>query len=447
MTFVEKMDQYIDAYTDLYRFSGMLRITQRDQIVYQRNVGYADIEQKVPFSTSSVFTLYSISKPFCAIGLLRLAEKGLVDINAHPSKYLKEAEGADSRITIRHLMHHISGLRDFSEERSFIERSYQTWHCPDMRQAVAEIVRCPLNFQPGEGSQYANINFTIQALIIENVSGMKYADYMATEVFAPLGMKNTRIDQLGLLIDHRVRGYGINGGEIISVERVSPDFFIGAGDVISTIEDVYRLNHAIKHRLLLKPETWDMVLTPSPVNVFGMGCQVVDWHGKTRIQHNGGSSGFRTLHIYVPEDDLDIILLSNFGFGDARWSFVQAIYTAFYGDAASDSGAESMDSGYITELYRSLPDGFLPKKKPKIELSAEAEAAILGVYESPVDQSRSVVTKEEDGTYCITSNGWQKLYCYPTGNDVLANCYIDEAYKILRDQSGRVMINGKIKIG
>ena len=84
MTFAEKMDQYLDRYSSLYQFSGMFRVTQKDQIIYQRNVGFADREHKVPFTNDSVFTLYSMSKPFCVIAVMTLAEKGLVNLQDFP---------------------------------------------------------------------------------------------------------------------------------------------------------------------------------------------------------------------------------------------------------------------------------------------------------------------------------------------------------------------------
>ena len=125
----------------------------------------------------------------------------------------------------------------------------------------------------------------------------------------------------------------------------------GAGDIVGTLDDVYCLNKAIKHRLLLKDETWKEVLSPSPINNMGMGCTVSDWHGKQRITHNGGHLGFRTLHIQLPEDDFDLIFLSNSGFGDARWDISEMVYRAFYGDedTIGESTGETveMDKGYI----------------------------------------------------------------------------------------------------
>ena len=220
---------------------------------------------------------------------------------------------------------------------------------------------------------------------------------------------------------------------------------MGAGDVISTIDDVYCLNLAIKHKKLLTPESWEKILTPAPINVFGLGCQVWDWHGKKRIQHNGGSSGYRTLHIQLPEDDLDMILLSNYGFGEARWSLANAVYTAFYGETEVQGEAEAMDGGYIQANTRVLPEGFLPERKPAYALSAEQESKLLGSYAFPGEKRPTTFTKEGD-RYCMTTEGWQKHYCYPISETVLASCNLDEAYKIAYDQGGNVILNGRKKI-
>lgn len=443
MTFAEKMDQYLDKYLELYKLSGIFRVTHKDEIIYQRCMGYADIEHKIPIDTSAVFTLYSMSKPFCCFAIMTLVDKGLINLDDHPGKYLPAAAGADSRITVRRLMNHTSGLRDFNQERVY-ESTFINDHNPDLRPHVAHMVSLPLNFEPGTATRYTNINFTILALIVETVSGMSYRDYMLQNVFTPMGMKHTQVDQLGLLADHRARGYGINGDTLVANDRLNPDSFMGAGDIISDIEDVYRLNTVMKHKQLLSEDSWKQILTPSDVGVFGLGCQVWDWHGKRRIQHNGGSHGFRTLHIWLPEDDLDIILLSNSGFGDARWSLTNAVYTAFYGDETVEAEATNMD---FIESVRVLPEGFLPQRKPAITLTPEQEARILGTYDPNGDNANPVtLTKRPDGTYCITTDGWQQYWCYPISETVLASCNLDEAHKLAFAEDGTVTLNGWVKI-
>ena len=132
--------------------------------------------------------------------------------------------------------------------------------------------------EPGSQTMYANINMIIPALAIENLTGMAYADYMQQEVFTPLGMVNARVDAADLDIPHRVTGYTMDTDEI---KPIAPcrNWLHGAGDIVGTVDDVYCLNKAIKHRLLLKADTWEEILRPWPDQPFSMGCRVTKWHG------------------------------------------------------------------------------------------------------------------------------------------------------------------------
>ncbi|MBQ4120280.1 MAG: beta-lactamase family protein [Clostridia bacterium] len=342
----ERLDGFLNEYYNRNKNSGILRITYKDKILYEKYIGFANIEKELPFSKDSVFSLYSLSKPFCTIGLLKLKDKNLVDIDAHPSKYLPEAEGFDSRVTIRQLLHHISGLPDFMQTAKF-EQKYKTGLSYELRDHLKELTNYPMVFEPGTKGMYANINFIIPALIIENVSGMSYTEYMKSEVFEPLGMQTAMVDNENLKVDNRVTGYELTADKKITpIDRIL-NWAYGAGDIIGTVQDVYCLNKAIKHRLLLKAETWEEVLTPSQLNSMGMGCTVSTWHNKKRITHNGGWDGFRTLHIQLPEDDFDIIFLSNSAWGNARNDIAEAVYESFYGSDNAISEEVKMDVGYI----------------------------------------------------------------------------------------------------
>ncbi len=345
---VQKFKQSVIDYHKKHGFSGVIRVTLRDEVICEIAVGYADAERKIPFDQNSMFTLYSMSKPFCAIGLLKLVERGLVELDAHPGRYLPEANGFDSRVTLRHLLHHTSGLPDFEQNKDFFNL-YAPCRRERLREDVKAITSYPMYFEPGCGARYANVNFIIPALIIENVTGLSYEEYMKKEVFEPLGMKTVVVDRQGLEIPNRVMGYEMEEDRIIPVGK-SYNWLFGAGDLVGTVDDVYCLNLAIKHKKLLKAETWAEILTPSPLNHMGMGCTVTTWHGLHRITHNGGHLGFRTLHVQLPRDDFDLILLSNSAYaGDSRGVLAEAAYEAFYGEASTDANRTEvkMDAGYI----------------------------------------------------------------------------------------------------
>ena len=344
---LKKLDGDISAYCAENQIFGMIRITHNDNIIFEKNVGYANIEKKTHFTNNSIFSFYSLSKPFCTIGILKLKDRGLVDIDAHPSRYLTEAKGLDERVTIRHMLHHVSGLPDFELCADFKATHSDGYPC-HIREQLCELVNYPQFFAPETHTKYANINMILCALIIENLSGMSYAEYMKKEVFEPLGMKTAVIDNESLYIKDRVQGYELSDGIVSEIER-SNDWMLGAGDVVGTVDDVYALNKAIKHELLLKPATWKELLTPHPRNNFGMGCTVSVWHGKKTVFHNGGHLGFRTYHVQILEDDLDLIILSNSGYGMAREHIAELVHSAFYENNTNKSNINysEMDKGYI----------------------------------------------------------------------------------------------------
>lgn len=342
---LKELNRQISEYCSVNRITGMLRVTVMDRIRLQWSFGYADWENRIPFAEDSMFTLYSMSKPFCAMGLLRLKDMRLVALDAHPGHYVPEAAAFHPHVTVRQLLQHTSGLPDFEQTGDFRQK-YAPGSVGKIREHLKLLSGYPSHFLPGSAGMYANINYSLAALIIENVTSLPYAEYMHREVFDPLGMKHTVVDKEGLYIPGRVTGYEPVNGRLAPVKK-SLDWMLGAGDLVATVGDVYTLNLAVKHRLLLTPETWDEALIPSPLTQKAMaGCTVSLWHGKHRITHNGGHTGFRTLHIYLPQEDFDIIFLSNCGYGNARNDIAEMVYGAFFeGDRAAEH--MEMDTGYI----------------------------------------------------------------------------------------------------
>ena len=116
------LEKRILSYCNQNNIFGVLRITLKDQIIYNQSIGLANIEKGTPFTKSSMFTFSSLSKPFCVMGLMKLKDKGLIDIDAHPSRYVTEMKGFDKRVTIRQMLHHISGLPDFEQNTDFAQK-------------------------------------------------------------------------------------------------------------------------------------------------------------------------------------------------------------------------------------------------------------------------------------------------------------------------------------
>lgn len=341
--FSASLTRFVDDYVLENDFSGILRITVRGDILYEYCFGYSDREKETRICRDDLFTLYSVTKPFCTIGLMKLVDRGLVDLNSHPSRYVPEAVGFDERVTIHQMLHHTSGLPDFHLSEDFHYSAAPEDF--DIRQGLKELSQCKSFFAPGMDAKYENINFNLAALIIENVSKTPYSEYMMREVLSPLGMKSAYIHQKSIPFGNRVKGYQRIDGKAVWRQNSAPWMF-GAGDLVGSADDVYALNRAVKERLLLTNESWNEVLTPSPLNHMGMGCTITNWHGKQRITHNGGSIGFRNLHVYLPQDDFDIIFLSNCDWVNARKLFAETIHDLYYGKDHIVSEEIPMDVGY-----------------------------------------------------------------------------------------------------
>lgn len=338
-----QLEAMLSEYCEKNRLSGVVRVTQKDQILFHHGFGYADRERQLPFQENSVFTLYSMSKPFCAMGFVLLAEKGKISLDDHPASVLPELKGTDPNLRFFHLLHHVSGLPDFKQDNLLPEEDA----APDsegIRKQLPVLAAAPPLAPPGETARYANVNFLLTALAIEALSDMPYADYMKKNVFEPLGMETALVDRAGLFLPNRVSGHDLMDGKLTPVLR-STAWMLGGGDIVGTLEDAYALRKTVRSRLLLKPESWERVLTGHPLNGMGMGCTVRPWNGKVQIRHNGGSRGFRTLHVYLPEDDFDILFLSNSGFGNARKDLAGIIHEHFFGTTEADD--TPMDTGYV----------------------------------------------------------------------------------------------------
>ena len=338
-----KLDETLARYSAEHNFSGNVRVSVGDEIIFDRFYGMSDFEKGVPFCENSRFSFYSLSKPFCALGLLRLCDAGLVDLDAHPGKYVREAAAFDPRLKVRHLLLHTSGIPEFFFEEEF-RKTHPTGYRRLLRGQLLDLAAFPQYFEPGKGFRYSNVNFIVCALIIEEATGQKYVDYMQKEVFDVLGAKTAILDDEGVFVPDRVMGYELVG-ERKPVGRTL-DWLFGAGDITGRADDVFCLNKAYKERLILKDETWETVLTPSGLSTMGMGCNLAPWHGKKRIMHNGGHLGFRTLHVMLPDDDFDLIVLSNCGEPDARNAVSETVYGAYFGTTDTDSEKTEMDKGY-----------------------------------------------------------------------------------------------------
>lgn len=340
----EKLRAWLADYAEKTEFSGNLLISHKRETIFESSIGFANRERRIPLQMGSKFRYYSLSKPFTAIAIMLIWEQGLVDLDAHPSKYLPYAKELDSRITLRMLLQHTSGLKEITTA-AFSEVSVK----PDFETAVAELAKQPLDFAPGTGENYRNTGFVIASLIVEKLSGMPFHKFLQEKVFKPFGMETACCELAEASVEGLVTGYEKADGSIVPGRYLNMPSFMGSAYVVGTVYDLQSFYRAMQEKRLLKPETWELIFTRSEVGQFGLGCIVFSWDGRLTYQNNGGHVGFRTIHRLLPEEDFDIILLSNTAWGDARTDIMNAVHKFYLDGANVDLHQPEMDKGFATK--------------------------------------------------------------------------------------------------
>ncbi len=198
----DRVEEIAKKYMDSLGIVGMsVSVIQNDDIKFKKSFGYANLELDVPMTNSSVYRIWSVSKQFCAVSILKLEAKGKLELSDPISKYLDSLPSTWKDITIEQLLNHTGGIKDYLNDFKEGQKLHST---------SFEIVKdstTVLKFSPGNDWSYTNTGYWVLTKIVESVSGQKYQDYLQNEYFTPLKMKNTQKMDYFNIIKNRVNGY------------------------------------------------------------------------------------------------------------------------------------------------------------------------------------------------------------------------------------------------
>jgi CubicO group peptidase (beta-lactamase class C family) len=287
-----------------------LAIIRDGRTVKTAAYGIANLEWQTPATPETVFEIGSITKQFTAAAILLLAQEGKLSVDDKISKYLKGTPPGWSAISLRHLLTHTSGLKNYTGLGGFEAGRRLT-----QAQFIAQIAAQPLDFQPGEKWAYCNTGYNLLGYIIENVSGKSYWDFMEQNIFTPLGMSATTRRDTRAILPFRAIGYETNrAGRFIVRDSELTDVF-SAGAMVSTVADLAKWNAALETDRILtaasRAEMWTPVKLNSGTNhLYGFGWFLEPWQGHANIGHSGSTSGFSASLQHFPEAGLTVILLT-----------------------------------------------------------------------------------------------------------------------------------------
>ncbi len=296
-----------------------LGIIQDGRFIYKRGYGMANLEYGIPLASQSVFRIGSTSKQFTAMCILLLEEEGRLSVDDKLIKYLPEMPDYAKSITIRHLLHHTSGVRDYlTLMRLAGARGDDFYTDPEVVDLITR--QKELNFAPGDEFLYSNSGYFLLAEIVKRVTGNSMAVYAEDNIFKPLGMTHTHFhNDHTQIVKNRASGYGRekDGNFWINMTTLG---MIGDGGVFTSIDDLLQWDLNFYDNKLGKADQKriDKMLTPGVLNsgkkldyAFGLG--ISEYKGLKMVSHGGAFVGFRAEMIRFPEQKFSVIVLANLG--------------------------------------------------------------------------------------------------------------------------------------
>lgn len=296
--------------------------------VWRQNRGFVHPGSMTPATSQTSWRLASITKTMTAVAVMQLVDDGRLGLDDTVATWLPKAPTAWRSITVRQLLGHTSGIRHYP--RRGTERRLQK-HLTTS-QTLALFSRRPLAHPPGERFLYTTYGYDVLGAIIERVTGLPYGDALADQLFEPLGLQSTVVEDSRARLDAWPEGLRITGrGAVVKSDRVDVSSRFAGGGVRSTINDLLHYADALLDGTLVDDTMFRRMTTPSVtgdgrVNDYGLGFAVYPQRGHLVVAHAGGQPETTSLLYLIPAEDLAIVLATNLeGQGDALSAVAQAI--------------------------------------------------------------------------------------------------------------------------
>ena len=308
----ERLEQQAKGYADQGRFIGSVAVAHDGKIVYSQGFGLADEEWGIPNAPDTKFRLGSITKQFTGMAILLLEQQGKLKVDDPVCKFLTTCPDAWKPLTLHHLLTHTSGVVNFTSLPDYSELKKKRSKAEDTALVVKDK---PLEFDPGTKFKYSNTGYILLGAVIEKASGMTYAEFMQRNVFDPLGMKDTGVEDQRKLINKRAKGYVCSPtcGHADFIDMSIPH---AAGAMYSTVLDLVKWDEAIRAGKLLTPENHKRWVTPYK-DGYAYGWAVKQTEGMLEVGHGGGIDGFATMIVRFPEKGVVAVAFTNHLPGDA----------------------------------------------------------------------------------------------------------------------------------
>jgi CubicO group peptidase (beta-lactamase class C family) len=309
-----RMDSIFKKYNTRSGPGCAIGVVRNNQLIYSGAYGIANLEYDVPISPSTIFDIASVSKQFTGLAISTLIQQGKISLDDDIHKYLPEVPQFGKTITIRHLLHHISGIRDWPQTLNVAGwRWDEVFSFKDIMRMVK--YQKDLDFDPGVRFSYSNTGFNLLAAIVEKVSGVSFTQWTDSNIFRPLGMNHSHVvDDYTRIIKNLAYSYAANENGFAKVPSSLTAY--GSSSLFTSVEDLSKWVINFQKQLDDNNPVYLRMLDDGELNNgkkvhYGYGLGLGEDGGLKNISHTGGWAGYRTIISNYPGEKISIIILSN----------------------------------------------------------------------------------------------------------------------------------------
>jgi len=312
-----QVDKLFSQWDKLDSPGASLAVIKKGEVIYKKGYGSANLEYDVPITPSTVFHVASVSKQFTAFAVAMLAQQGKLSLDDDIRRHLPEVPDFGKTITIWHLIHHISGMRDQWELLAVAG-----WRLDDVitKEHILKMVKNQkeLNFEPGEQYLYCNTGFTLLAEIVARVTGKSFREWTKKNIFEPLNMSDTQFyDDHERIVKNRAYSYVPVKDDGFKKRRLNYAN-VGATSLFTTAEDMAKWvknfdDGRVGGTDVIEQMHEQGVLNNGKKISYAFGLVIGEHKGLKTVSHSGGDAGYRSHVVRFPEQEFAVVVLSNLG--------------------------------------------------------------------------------------------------------------------------------------
>lgn len=335
---IERVNNYLEEYLAFENFSGSILISRDSNIIVEKSLGMANYEYLIPNTYKTKYRIASLSKAFTAVLILQQVENGKLKlegkirdyINYYPSKY-------GDKITIHQLLTHTSGLIHYDGIKDFYSKYGQQYFYP--KEYLKLFWNQPLLFEPGTSHQYSSFGYFILGVILQEVTGKPYARLLKENIFEPLGLQNSSVEDHISILSDRANGYTYNNFVLNNSRYYDNSKSMATGDIVSTIRDLNIWSMALNSNVLLSENYIKLLFNPNNYG-YGYGWSIKKYNSKNNSIDNDNNNSIKQINYAVHSG-------STRGFESYMTKFLNYGYTIIILSNLSNSKISKMNDEFL----------------------------------------------------------------------------------------------------